>query len=211
MPGHPGGVPTSAARRTGRRPHRLAGAAAALLLACTGVAPARADFEAGAFAYQRGNLAAAAKELKPLAENGDAFAQYLLGAALANAKPPLLDLAAAETWLGKAAAQGNVAAMRDLGQVNLFQKKPADRAAAEKWLLAAGNRGDAQSQHLLGVMYLDAEGSDRKPAEAYKWLLLAAQRGHLLSALLVRLERAPFGAQDRDEGARLAAAWQPIP
>lgn len=175
------------------------------------VLDASSDFSEAALAYQRGNFSAAAKELRPLADDGDPVAQYLLGSVLANAKPPLHDLAQAEAWLMKSAAQGNIAAMRDLGQLYLYYRKPADRAAGEQWLLAGADRGDAQSQHLLGVIYLDAEGADRKPAEACKWLLLAAQRGHLLSGMMLRLARSPFSEQERQEGARLASAWKPIP
>lgn len=68
--------------------------AAVLFLAVPSVAIA--DFEAGARAYRSSNLSQAIKELKEPAEKGEDDAQYLLGAAYANAKPPLQDLAEAE-------------------------------------------------------------------------------------------------------------------
>lgn len=171
---------------------------------------AAADLKAGAVAFSRGDLPTAVRELRPLAEGGDALSQYMLGVALANAKPPLLNVAEGEGWLTKSAAQGNVAAMRSLGQLNMFGRSSPDRAQAEKWLQAAADRGDSEAQHLLGVLLLDAKGAARRPAEAYKWLLLATQRGHLLSGVMLRTPPDQFSATDRQEGERAAAAWAPI-
>ena len=53
--------------------------AAAALILSVWVSPARADFEAGWQAYQRGDFAAALKEWRPLAQSNDARAQYNLG------------------------------------------------------------------------------------------------------------------------------------
>lgn len=171
---------------------------------------AAADLKAGALAFSRGDLPAAVRELRPLAESGDALSQYMLGVALTNAKPPLLSVSEGEGWLMRSAAQGNVAAMRSLGQLNMFGRSSPDRAQAEKWLQAAADRGDSEAQHLLGVLLLDAKGAARRPAEAYKWLLLAAQRGHLLSGVMLRTPPDQFSATDRQEGERAAAAWAPI-
>jgi TPR repeat protein len=173
-------------------------------------AAAQGDLKQGALAYSKGDLPGAVNHLRPLAEGGHALAQYLLGVALANAKPPLLNVAEGEGWLMKSAAQGNIAAMRDLGQLSMFGKSPPNRAEAEKWLLAAANRGDEQAQHLLGVFYLDAKGSERRPSEAYKWLLLASQRGHLLSGVMLTSSPGQFEARDRLDGERLAAEWAPV-
>jgi len=53
-------------------------AAAWALLAWT-AQPAWADFKKGLTAYETGNYATALKEWRPLAEKGDADAQYSLG------------------------------------------------------------------------------------------------------------------------------------
>lgn len=179
-------------------------------LLAAGHAGAQGDLKEGALAYSRGDLPGAARQLRPLAESGNPVAQRLLGVALANAKPPLFNLAEGESWLAKSAAQGDVAAMRDLGQLNMFAKTPPDRTAAEKWLLSAANRGDAESQHLLAIFHLDARGADRKAAEAWKWLLLASQRGHLLSGVMLATNAAQFSAKERQDGERLAAEWAPV-
>jgi hypothetical protein len=179
---------------------------AALILATSAVS--WAQLRTGALAYSKGDLPAAISALRPLAEKGDAVAQRLLGNALANAKPPLLDLEEAEGWIQKSAAQGNLAAMRDLANLNFFVRRPADRVQAEKWFLAAADRGDAEAQHLLAVLLLDAKGADRRAAEAYKWLLLASERGHLLSSVM--LGEISVTNSEKHEGQRLAAAWKPV-
>jgi TPR repeat protein len=181
---------------------------AAVLVALCPIASA--ELKDGALAYSRGDFATATRELRALADEGHAMAQYLLGASLLNAKPPLFDLAAAEAWLKKAADQGNLAAMRDLGKLNWFAKSPSDPPQAAQWLRQGSDRGDAESQHLLGLLYLDGKGVERRATEAYKWLLLASERGHVLSSVILRESRNRFSEQERAEGQQLAAAWKPI-
>ena len=187
-------------------PLRLALALAALL--CGG--GARADLKEGALAYRIGDYAAAIPQVKPLAEAGNATAQYLLGSALANAKAPLLDLAAAEGWLRKAADQGNLAAMRDLGMLNLYYKKPGDVEQALRWLRAAADRGDTEAEHQLGILLLGGEVVAKDHVQGYKWLLLAAERGHLLSAVMVETLRDSLAETELTQAARLAREWKPV-
>jgi uncharacterized protein len=177
---------------------------AAVLLAFCPIGSA--ELKDGALAYSRGDFATAARELRPLADEGHVMAQYLLGATLLNGKPALFDLAGAEAWLKKSADQGGVAAMRDLGRLNWFAKSPSDPAQAAQWLRQGAERGDAESQHLLGLLYLDGKGVERQAAEAYKWLVLAAERGHVLSSVILRESRDKFSDRERAEGQRLAAA-----
>jgi uncharacterized protein len=182
----------------------------ALIALCAVNTTASADLKDGALAYSRGNFAVAIQQLRPLADEGNATAQYLLGSALVNATPPLADLGEGEAWLKKSAEHGNLAAMRDLGKLNAFGKRPAERAQATQWLRAGADRGDAESQHLLGLLLLDADGADRKPAEAYMWLALAAERGHVLSGVILIEAKDKFSDQDRLQGQQLAAAWKPV-
>lgn len=76
--------------------------------------PAQAGFKEGALAYRDGDFAKAVKEFEPLAEQGDASAQYMAGSAYAVAKPPLQDFAKAEKWLrGHLLAEVTQHAMQD--------------------------------------------------------------------------------------------------
>jgi len=57
----------------------------ALLLGSAGVSES-ADFQKGLTAYQSGDFATALREWKPLAQQGDAGAQYYLGLMYAQGK-----------------------------------------------------------------------------------------------------------------------------
>ncbi len=88
-------------------------ALAAVLLVML-VEPARAGFDEGVAAYKRGDYATALEELRPLAEQGDAKAQFYLGAMYAKGKGVPQDYAEAVKWYRKAAAQGLAEAQNNL-------------------------------------------------------------------------------------------------
>ncbi len=69
-------------------------------------APAWADFSDGVAAYDRGDYATAFSEWKPLAEQGDAAAQYNLGIMYSNGRGVPQDHVQAVKWYRKAAEQG---------------------------------------------------------------------------------------------------------
>jgi hypothetical protein len=72
--------------------------------------PAWADFRAGEDAYNRGDYAAALHEWRPLAERGDASAQYNLGGLYANGQGVPQDHVQARQWYEKAAVHGTISA-----------------------------------------------------------------------------------------------------
>jgi TPR repeat protein len=60
-----------------------------------------ADFDAGVAAYNKGDYATAMREWRPLAEAGDASAQYNLGVMYANGEGVPEDDAEAVKWYRK--------------------------------------------------------------------------------------------------------------
>ena len=74
-----------------------------------------ADFNKGIAAYSRGDYAAALKEWRPLAEQGDADAQYNLGVMHDTGQGVPQDYKTAVKWFRLAAEQGNAAAQNNLG------------------------------------------------------------------------------------------------
>ena len=141
-------------RTVSRAPTRaLAGA---LLLAIA--APAAADVRAGVDAYKRGDFAAALREWRPLADRGDADAQFNLAQAykLGRGVPANLD-----TALGlyrKAALQNHGEAQALLGLL-LFQN--GKRAEAMPWLGKAADRGDPASQYVYGTALFNGDMVER--------------------------------------------------
>ncbi len=78
-------------------------------------APAWAGWDEGVAAYQRGDYATALREWRPLAEQGDAKAQFNLGIMYSNGQGVPQDYAEALQWLRKAAEQGQTRAQFNLG------------------------------------------------------------------------------------------------
>lgn len=115
--------------------------ALALSMTCL-VAPAWADFQAGMEAYNRGDFKTALREWQPLAEQGDARAQFSFGLLYENGDGVPRDYTKARQWYEKAAAQGDAKAQLYLGLQSSFgQGVPMDLVEAYMWYsLAAGNR-----------------------------------------------------------------------
>ena len=86
----------------------------AVLLGGAGLG-ANADFAEGFAAYERGDYAAALREWQPLAEQGDADAQYNLGVMHAEGKGVPRDDRMAAQWYRRAAEQGDASAQNSLG------------------------------------------------------------------------------------------------
>jgi len=84
--------------------------AATLLIAF--MATARADFQDGFAAADRGDYATALREWRPLAEQGDASAQYNLGLMYDKGQGVPQDYVQAHLWYNLAAAQGTEKARR---------------------------------------------------------------------------------------------------
>ena len=94
----------------------------------------------GQAAYERGDYKTALQLLHPLAEDGDARAQYMVGLAydLGNGVPQ--DYTKAANWYRKAALQGAPDARASLGALYARgQGVPQDYAQAAKWWRMAGN------------------------------------------------------------------------
>ncbi len=70
-------------------------------------APAWAGVEEGVAAYDRGDYATALREWRPLAEQGNAVAQYNLGLMYARGHGVPQDFAKALQWWSMAAEQGH--------------------------------------------------------------------------------------------------------
>ena len=78
-------------------------------------APASAGLDEGLAAYERGDYEAALREFRPLAEQGLATAQYILGDMYAKGQGVPQDYAQAVVWYRKVAEQGDAEAQYNLG------------------------------------------------------------------------------------------------
>lgn len=126
---------------SGRR--RALGLWLVLLLAlAAAAAPATAGpFEDGFRAFSRGDYAEALKLWRPLAEQGNAYAQYNLGFMYEHGRGVAQDYAEAVRWYRLAAEQGEAHAQNNLGLIYEYGRGvPQDYVQAHKWYNLAASR-----------------------------------------------------------------------
>ena len=116
-------------------------------------------------------------ELRALAEQGDADAQFNLGVMYANGRGVPEDDTEAVRWYRLAADQGNAAAQVNLGiRYDIGEGVPQDYAEAVRWYRLAANQRHARAQLNLGVKYRNGEGTPQDYVQAHMWFNLAASR-----------------------------------
>jgi TPR repeat protein len=148
---------------------------AALTVAAALEAPAIADaVDDGVAAYRDKAYARAAALWRPMAESGDAAAQYLLGSLYAEGKGVEHDDATAFMWYQRAATQGDAAAQYNVGASYAAGAGVArNETEAAKWFRRAADQGVAFAQLNMGLLYAAGNGVPQDNVEALKWLDLA--------------------------------------
>ena len=117
------------------------------------------DFDKGFAAAQAGDYATALQEWTPLAEQGDAHAQYNLGVMYSDGQGVIQDYKEAVKWYKLAAEQGFANAQYNLAKMYENGKgAPQDYAEAVKWWRLAAEQGFADAQYNLGNMYRQGQG-----------------------------------------------------
>lgn len=160
-------------------------------------APAWADFEGGKEALESGDYATALKEWRPLAEQGDADAQYNLGLMYHRGKGVPQDYAKAVKWYRTAAEQGHAFAQFSLGGTYHTGKGVSkDVAEAMKWYRKAADQGLEQGQIVLGMMYSYGSGVPKDHVRAHMWF-------HILASRLPGAERRGYAKARDDLAARM--------
>jgi TPR repeat protein len=133
-------------------------------------------------AYKRGDYARAIEIWQPLAAQGDADAEFWLGALYDQGRGvPQSHETAARMYL-KAAEQGQANAQFNLGQM-YEAAEGVDRdyrwVTAAAWYRRAAEQGYRSAQGNLGALYVTGRGVQRDLVEAYKWLALAGATKNL--------------------------------
>ena len=102
-----------------------------------------ADFQKGLDAYNNGDYATALNEWRPLAEQGNADAQFNLGQMYANGRGVPEDDREAVKWYTLAAEQGDASAQNNLGLMYYFgDGVPEDDVYAYMWFNIASSLGN---------------------------------------------------------------------
>ena len=116
----------------------------AFLLYTAVAAPVMAqDYDKGLAAYNAGDYDAALQEWRPLAEQGNASAQYNLGIMYDNGDGVIQDYAEAVDWYRKAAEQGYADAQTNLGGMYRTGRGVIqDAVLAHMWYNIGGANGN---------------------------------------------------------------------
>ncbi len=157
----------------------------ALCLVAVALATAPAfsvDFDKGLVAYQNGDYKTALQEWQPLAEQGDADAQYNLGLLYDNGEGVPQDYKTAAKWYTLSAEQGDAKAQFNLGfMYRNGEGVPQDYKQAAKWYRLSAEQGEAKAQYNLGLMYGKGQGVLQDYFRAHMWINLAASNGDELA------------------------------
>jgi uncharacterized protein len=132
------------------------------------------------------------REIRELAQAGDAEAQFALAQLLDLGSGPAQNREEAIIWLQKAADQDLAAACFTLGlkyEFGAILKKDLQQAAA--WYRRAALHDQPMAQYRLGLLHLPDDGPPPEPIPAFAWLSLAAEHGY------------PDAAEARDRAAGL--------
>ncbi len=159
-------------------------------------------WQMGKDAYDQNDYATAIKVWRPLADEGDAIAQYWLGVMYDDGEGVDQDDAEALKWYLKSAGQGYAAAQYWLGVMyDDGEGVDQDDDEALKWYRKAARQGDAAAQYSLGIMYQEGQGVEQDDAEALKWYRRAARQGyaHAQYRLGVMYQEGQGVEQDDDE------------
>ena len=157
--------------------------------------------KAGIDAWQHADYAGAVAIWRPLAEKGDADAEFNLGQAYRLGRGVPTNLATAKTWLERAANQGHVDAQTTLGLL-LFQN--GDQAEGLKWLKKAADQGEARALLVYGTALVNGDSLTQDPALGYAYVSRAAAQGlQPAKDTLAQLDQL-LTAADRKRGAALA-------
>ena len=136
------------------------------------------DFSKGLTAAQNGDYATALKEWKPLAEQGDALAQYNLGQMYRKGDGVPQDDKEAARWWKLAAEQGEIKAQYNIGWMyKNGQGVPQDYNEAFRWYTLAAEQGNERGQNALASLYFYGEGVIQDYVYAHMWWNIATANG----------------------------------
>ena len=128
----------------------------------------------------------AAEQLEQLAEDGDAYAQYIIGTAYRDGGLLIPDTAKAQKLLERAAEQDLDAAQYALGKLYLSDDADVhDPAKGIYWLKRSADNGNDYAAYRLGKEYLSGKNTVKDAETAVSYLRQAANNGNAYAQYLL--------------------------
>jgi len=153
-----------------------------VLLTVLHLSPARAGgpvYDEGLAALASGDIATAWQLWKPLAEHGDADAQFALASLYYDGIGVPVDHTESSFWFLLAAKQGHKDAQYNLG--NAYKRGEGVRRSdtmAVRWWEKAAAQGLAEAQYNLALAYQEGAGVTKDEQTAARYYRQAAENGH---------------------------------
>lgn len=143
-----------------------------------------ADYFKGMEAFDNGDFATALRELTPLAERGDRYAQFRLAWMYDDGLGVPQDYKTAIKWYTRSAELGYSTAQSTLASKYRWGSGVTqDYKIALKWYTLLAEQGSGRARYSLGEMYRMGQGGPGDIKTAIKWYTLAAEKGHSDAAL----------------------------
>ena len=160
-------------------------------------------------AYNTGDFETAMRMFRPLADQGQILAEYIVGLMYANAQGVTENYPEALKWLQKAAEQGESKAQFSVGLIYFKGLgMPKDYAEAAKWYQRAANQNNATAQFNLGMMYSRGQGVPQNYVTAYMLLDLASAKIKAAADAKGNISKSMESSQIA-EAEKLAKDWKP--
>jgi cell division septation protein DedD len=147
---------------------------AAIMAALMSAPVSAQSVKAGIDAWQKADYSAAVAIWRPLADRGDADAQFNLGQAYRLGRGVPISLGQAKTWFERAAASGHLDAQTTLGLL-LFQN--GDQAEGLKWLRRAAEADEPRALLVYGTALYNGDGVTQDRLLGYAYVSRAAASG----------------------------------
>ena len=156
--------------------------ALALFLLFWSVSGQAQDFQKGMEAFDQGDFQTALEEWRPLAEQGDADAQFGLGVLYGmygNGYGFTKDYTQVAKWYRLAFDQVHPCESYSPGTLyHEGNAVPQDYTEAAKWYRLAAEQGNAYAQFNLGWLYYHGTGVIQSYIDAHMWFNIAASAGN---------------------------------
>ena len=140
----------------------------------------------------------AVSEMNKLAENGDMYAQYLMGKLWRDGPLLIPDSVEARYWFKRAAEQGHLVAQYSLAKLYLPDDvEVRDIRLGMNWLYTAAVNGSSYAMYRLAKECLKGEHIKKNTASALEWFTRSAERGnpyaqYMLGKLYLTGTEAPY-------------------
>lgn len=147
----------------------------AISLGIAGSSAFAQDFDKAVDAYNAGDYKTAVQQFLPLAEQGNAVAQYNLGVMYDNGRGVLQDYKEAVRWYRLAAEQGYAMAQHNLGVMYAKGKGVLqDYITAHMWFNIASTNGDKNAQKARDLMASIMAQADISKATEYARICMSS-------------------------------------